>query len=331
MTYFQEVRCKDGTILSVDKLVLDIEFMPGYIYQTKQTFDEYFLMYLQFQKSFEYHRWSSSKIGSYDMNFSIKTSGDNSFYFGLGFVSSDGLEKKRARLEFNPNKVGFHPVFINFFNKLLGLIGKPKIKRFDLAIDYPINRKNAYLIKDRRTYKEVRNSFEDRTQYLGSHNKHGFIKLYNKSLEQKLSIALTRLEITVDNDKSNFVDLKTIFPVVRYFDEIQLKFDNFENGENVKISNTDRFILLSVLQNPDMISLLGKDKRKKIEKIIDSYSKVLTIDWKDYNTLLNRMQFFRNRIQIPEEFLNVHGELSEKASPEWVHKAVFMDVEPFYK
>lgn len=325
MTYFQEVRCKNGCILSIDKIVIDFDFSPGFVHETRQTYDEYFLMYLQYQKSFEMKKWSSQKIGSYEMNFSIQTSMDNSFWFGLGFHSSDGLEKKKGRLEFNPNKVCFSPFFINFWNRLIPLIETPKIRRFDLAIDYPVERKNAYLIKDRRTYKEIRNSYDDRTQYLGSHNKHGFIKLYNKALEQNLSVPLTRLEITLDYEHSCFTDLQMIFPLVRYFDNVQLKFDNFMSDEKLKLTDTDRFILYTAIQNPDSLGLLDKRKRKKIEMLLDGYSSDFVVDYKDYNVLINRMNFYTRRIFVPSEFLNVNGELSEKYTPEWVNQTIFME------
>lgn len=327
MTYFNEVHCKNGCVLSVDKLILEFDFLPGFVYETRQTYDEYFLMYLQFQKSFEMKRWYSQKIGSYDMNFSVQTSTDNSFWFGLGFNSQSGLEKKRARLEFNPNKVACSPVFINFWNKLLSLTETPEIKRFDLAIDYPIERKNAYLVKDRRKYSEIRNSYDDRTQYLGTHNNHGFIKLYNKALEQKLSIALTRLEITIDYVKSCFVDLQVIFPLVRYFDNVQLKFDNYDNGENVKITDTDRYILFTALENPDFLGILEWRRRKKIEKLLDGYSQQLSIDYKDYNLLLNKMNFFTKKIPIPQEHLNCHGELSEIYQPDWLTETIYFESE----
>lgn len=326
MTYFNEVRCQSGCVLSVDKLVLNLDFAPGYIHDSKQTYDDYFLTYLQLQKTFEMKTWKSQKIGSYDMNFSIQTSTEDSFWFGLGFNGgSDGFWKTKARLEFNPNKVAFSPVFINFWNKLLSLIKTPEIKRFDLAVDYPMERRNAHLIKDRRTYKEIRNSYDDRTQYLGTHNNHGFCKLYNKALEQRLSYPLTRLEITLDYGHSCFTDLQLVFPVVRYFDSVQLKFDNFETDEKTAISDTDRFILYAALENPDNLGMLPYRKRKKIEKLLDGYSQTVSIDYRDYNKLMNRMNIFRSRIPIPQEFLNCHGELSEQYKPDWVAQVVRMD------
>lgn len=73
-----------------------------------------------------------------------------------------------------------------------------EIKRFDLAVDIPVEREKARLMKDGRVYSERRHG-KDWTEYLGAQASHiGRVKLYNKQSEAGLTEPLTRLEITLD-------------------------------------------------------------------------------------------------------------------------------------
>jgi hypothetical protein len=69
--------------------------------------------------------------------------------------------------------------------------------RWDLAIDFPISRKNLRLLKDRRNY-----VFDSRgTEYLGQRNSAGRLKLYDKAKEQgHPELDISRVELTCDGE-----------------------------------------------------------------------------------------------------------------------------------
>ena len=139
----------------------------------------------------------SNRIGTYMNNFNIKLVTDrgvtSSFY--LGVVLNSGSDKlEQWKLEFNPNKVLPCP----FFDKLLKLLhiysvpNRVKLKSWDLSIDFPLNRLNLSMVRDKRMYQLITKSSLDRTEYLGSRHTSGFCKLYNKTIESGLDVDVTR-------------------------------------------------------------------------------------------------------------------------------------------
>lgn len=68
---------------------------------------------------------------------------------------------------------------------------------------------------------------------------HGYVKLYNRQIESKLSSLLTRLEVTLD-PSVEYEDIH--FPTVYYVDNSQLEM------EELRVTDTERFILNAILQ-----------------------------------------------------------------------------------
>lgn len=129
--------------------------------------------------------------------------GESAVTIGMGFNGCGGADERlRGFVEFNPNKV--FPEWRNEFIDICGWCVGVECTRLDVAIDIPTERENVSLIKDNRLYKCVKASASDFTEYLGRHNNGGFVKLYNKSLEQKLRYPLTRLEITTEPNVNEF-------------------------------------------------------------------------------------------------------------------------------
>lgn len=138
------------------------------------------------------------------------------------------------------------------------------IRRFDLAVDNPIERMSVFLEKDARAYFERRHGRE-LTQYLGPRSAHGRVKLYNKQLEAKLDWPLTRLEITPDPA----IPYKKIkFPTVYYLDNLQVQI------EEMKVTDTERFILNAILQGYGSTKQLGRKTREKNRTAYETICKV---------------------------------------------------------
>lgn len=229
-------------------------------------------------------QWLSNKVSVCRYNYRVLLNDDNSFY--IGFCPN---WKKRnpyidtGRIEFNPSKVCFDLEFISVYRQLLSLIPKTLLKpvRFDLAIDLPIARDKVYLLKDRRLYEEYSYSAINKTQYLGVRNSHGRVKVYNKALEQQLDIDLTRIEITIDYDKSTIEEIKKILPKLYILDSYQFSVD---------IDGTDKVILIAVMNDISLLNELGRYKRKKIKSYLEYVKYNLTLDYVKYNTVLQQVQ-----------------------------------------
>ena len=293
--YFMEYRSKDGTISSVDMVTVD-----GKFYGRSDDVSERFFSFVR-PCLLSFSQWVSYKLGSYRYQYSIECSNGCSFWFGLGFNSpSDSymMTCNYWRIEFNPNKVFEDFIFLKIYTSLLRLSRNVEIKRFDLAVDYPLPRSSCFLVKDGRTYSEYTNSIEDRTQNLGQRSHHGFVKLYNKQIESKLPIPFTRLELTIDYKQRLFSDVEKIFPKVYIVESFQMQI------ENMKLTDTDRFILITCLENPSSIKMLGRGKQKKIESIMQKYSRFMELDRKAYNYILGLLDKFVNTYFLLQLIVN---------------------------
>lgn len=171
----------------------------------------------RYQREVEDYFSSSSRIDIYMYPLSTKefsyrnlvkvSCGDSSAILGFGFNGCTHEESTNCFAEFNPNKV--FPEFLSDFMFLLPRIKNISISRLDLAIDIPIAREYLHLSRFKKTggcsvYSCSYRSFDNKTEYLGSHNSFGFTKLYNKQIESKLDYILTRLEITTECDILSF-------------------------------------------------------------------------------------------------------------------------------
>ena len=114
---------------------------------------------------------------------------------GVGHRNGSGsLNLRMGFVEFNPNKVGKEG--LELIERLKTRGARFSIARYDLAIDFPIERSLVRLVKDRRAY-ETR-AKKALTEYLGVRNAVGRVKVYDKQAESHLSEPLTRVELTCD-------------------------------------------------------------------------------------------------------------------------------------
>ena len=146
----------------------------------------------------------SIRIGTYRDMFKVPV-GDSSIIFGFGRNGKGSAEERREGfLEFNPSKTYPSPQLEYVYKRIEAT---PEVeltlKRWDFATDYPIKRESVSLMKDKRKYTYIKSNGV--TEYLGTRNNNGYVKLYDKQKELEKqgverSDPLTRLEITIEED-----------------------------------------------------------------------------------------------------------------------------------
>lgn len=281
MKYYKEIKTKEGFTLSIDMVTIDYSISSSAAREELVKI----LDNLPLLSAVDIRHWSSLRIGTFRENFTLKFQDQTSFWLGVGLNAHKPLWG-RSRIEFNPNKVAKHKVFL----ELLGWFNSHSlrmnsiIKRFDLAIDIPIGRQSVRLLKDRRVYTERRHG-QEWTEYLGKSSTVGRVKLYNKTVEAGLKYPLTRLELTLD---PAIPFQKIPWPSVYYIVNHQISMDE------LRVTDTERFVLGALLEGYGSVVDLGRKTRKKMEVLMNSYVKWVRISLQDYTLLLSCLQSFLN-------------------------------------
>lgn len=218
-------------------------------------------------------------------------------------------------MDFNPNKVAEHEVFQLLLDYLVTNT-RPMhrtVRRFDLAVDIPVQRQDVFLVKDNRAYIERRHG-QEWTQYLGAKSSTvGRVKLYNKAVEANLAYPLTRLELTLDPSTPYE---QTNFPTVYYLNNLQIGFD-----EALKATETERFILNAVLQGCGTINQLGRRTREKIRALLSRYVKYIEVSEQDYRRILWQLSSYKNG-KLPTAATDPDQPPPKKPNiPDWVIEA----------
>lgn len=218
----------------------------------------------------------SNRFGTYMNNFNIllvDSRGEKASFF-LGVILNSGSDKvEQWKLEFNPNKVLPCP----FFKKMLGLLKKytvpsrVKLKSWDLSIDIPLNRANVSLVRDNRMYQMITKSVNDRTEYLGARQTHGFCKLYNKTVESGLDYELTRFEITLNTVHYNTFLPK--MPKLLFLQNSQMSFDVLST-----LSSNQVVMLELLMLHPEYLQRLEKKAKAKYKACFDKLSQDFIVD-----------------------------------------------------
>lgn len=281
------------TTYTLDKLVLDLRVELKFLskFMTALGSGRGFGLYVNIKY------WQSTKLAAYFQNFSLEVDNNgNSFYIGVSpnWESRDSFFTW-CRLEFNPAKVGEHDIFRLVWYLLLSHSKHADFKRFDVAIDMPVERENVWLLKDRRRLVTYEYSQSNKTQYLGQRSQHGQVKLYNKQLEAGLSFPLTRVEVTMDYENCTFTEFERVFPSVVYMDTGQMKLDG------VEADGTERVLMLSCLEHPDYLKMLGRKMGKKIERILEQYVQKLKPEYDSYKKILTQILDY-GKIDWQEDF-----------------------------
>lgn len=126
--------------------------------------------------------------------------GQSTVRFGIGWIGSSGkLSMQRGFLQFNPNKTMNDERLGMLTRRIMPYLRDFKLERWDLAIDIPASREDTRMAKDARGYEYI-DKGHGITEYLGTRNKPGRVKLYDKTKEAGLDADWTRLELTCGGD-----------------------------------------------------------------------------------------------------------------------------------
>ena len=235
--------------------------------------------------------WISGSISAYHENLTIRLENGASFYFACRPNSDSPNEYwETCKIEFNPAKIADSQQFDDFYKVLIANCKWIDFKKFDVAIDIPVDREKVMIFKDIRMKTSFEYSASNKTTYLGCRGNHGRVKLYNKQLESNLSEPMTRLEITMDYENSKFIEFKRVFPCVMVL------------GDLDELAGTDLVLCLACIEHDEYLRMLGKDKRKKIETLLQSASQVVEPSEVLYKDILSQILWFGNRIpaELPE-------------------------------
>ena len=138
--------------------------------------------------------------------------GDSSVTLGIGLMSANcSIDMAVGFLEFNPNKLAASTGFLLLLSHISEYVARAELVRYDLAVDVPVARGDVRLGKDGRKYECVIS--RTMTEYLGCRNAGGFVKVYDKTEEAKLSSAFTRVELTCDG-RWSVEDVRGKWPLV---------------------------------------------------------------------------------------------------------------------
>lgn len=279
--YFQPIK-QDDMVVSIDNVILDTSITKP----DRRNLLEIELQMMSAGNKVEVASWKSTRPGTYRDQTLIRFDRDRAFWLGCG-LNGHGVLEDRCRLDFNPNKVAMEPNFKTIREYLVrnsrGCL--TRIPRFDLAIDIPIQRDHCFLVKDHRMYIERRHG-QEFSQYLGSKSSTvGRVKLYNKQIQAKLDHPLTRLELTLDPAKS-FEDI--CFPQVYCIQT------NKVSDDDLRVTETERFILNALLQGYGSLDDLGRKFRKKIDLLMRDYVQQITISPNLYETVLRKVNAYLN-------------------------------------
>lgn len=298
--YYQEIRDeKTNYTYSIDNVVIKGKIPYGY-----GDFQQEILSFLQNRIDLTYTHFETGAFASYRHQFNFQLDTGRSFFLGVGFNTAKGTDPYIG-LDFNPNKTMRYADFAEVFNFVITRC-QPVIKRFDFAVDIPVLRSNIFVRKNRRKlsedqedpHVEIRNSWEDHTTYLGRRSTVGYLKLYNKQRESKLNQPVSRLEITMPPEWG--FDEKYL-PDVRYFDDLQMVFNE------LKLTGTDRALLMASFENPDLLSMIGRTKRDKLLEVLDSYTHQVKINTDIYDRIVRQVWQYcspvstENYVKAPDE------------------------------
>lgn len=242
----------------------------------------------------DYDYYFSPKCFTYKHQFTFKCK-LSSFTVLCEFNGTTQTRDKIVIVEFNPNKVGQEISLLQILKTLSNLARRCRIVRFDVASDIQVARNHVFMVqRDQRTYSCYKNSSLDCTEYLGHRNKHAFVKVYNKALEQDCNDKdLTRIEVTVEWERHQ--EYKFLFPVIYVLGDFQtdLEFN--------ALSGTDKVLVLACLDNHSYLDMLSRNKREKIKQFIATHSSIISPDLVQYQEVCKLAEEYLYR---PHQILN---------------------------
>lgn len=246
-------------------------------------------------------QWLGYLPSTMHYNYSVELDCGESYYIGWGvYGAAPSQHWITVKLEFNPAKVGRELQFTELYNYLMYHTKYIDFRRFDVAIDIPLPRSRFRLLKDQRKYALIEYSAENKTEYLGVRSSHGQVKLYNKQLESKLPYPLTRLEITMDYEKSSWIEFQRVFPDVLTVPP--------EGVFDLDVTGTDKVLLVACMEHPDLLMELPQIKRKKIRTLLATTSEpMINPSEIDYKVILQQILEY-GKYETVQDFAEIDSE-----------------------
>lgn len=243
-------------------------------YQDFKNIENYFNIY--YSKNIK-RFWLSDKKSCFHYNYNIEIEKGKSFIFqfmhNTESINYNDINKLyNFTIEFNPNKLKNNSLIMYILNNF----SRWYIRSFDLAIDIPINILDILFDKKiKRNYKIFSSGGDNLTYYIGTKEKDGSIKIYNKKIESKLNIVgnLTRIEITRRYDDFDILGIKNYDYGEKFLPCVFLNQYIFSFSD---ITTKDKTImaLLYAVQSGYPLSELSRKYKLKIEDIMLSGSKI---------------------------------------------------------
>lgn len=222
------------------------------------------LMEILYMNDYEIETYSSNRISAYHHMYIFRK---RECVITLGLEHNHMTDNTYNNfIEFNPNKVDLSALHCIFqylknwikFDKVHGKFFE--VGRWDLAVDIAAPRHLVKLIKQgKREYKYVLGSDGSLTEYSGKRNSNGYVKVYDKTKESKLSYDCTRVEITVEGNDIVFPDI--------YLKRYQQSF-NLDD-----LCKTDKVIVEMIRRLDEeeqhfWFSQLGREKQTKLKQYV---------------------------------------------------------------
>lgn len=305
LRYWVRGKARDGGTYSCDKV--------QQVFRLRYTEGQGLLDALARAHWLEFDHWESRRPGTYRNQFSVKAPEGCSYWLGVGLNEyGKGRPTDSCKLEYNPNKIEGERSLAWLRDQLWSRarVRDPvEIKAWDLAIDWPAPRKDYRLRKDARLYEEHTQSASDCTQYLGQRNSPGRCKLYNKQAEAGLASACTRLEITLGGGWGP-PEVRHVWPVVYRLGDYQ------GTLATAQLNDTDRFILATLLDQPDRLRELGRRKAQRMRELLEQAGTLVEFDAAAYEPVARYVAGLVERPPRTDDSLPAwewHGQ-----GPEWV-------------
>lgn len=260
MFYFNEIEDTNGVLYSIDMIRLNIVFYPEKQQILCNLLSEYEMggnVLINYYESFKFlsfrHMWVI------ECKYADVVPDMCTVKIGMDFYGYKD-ERDIGFIEFNPNKCMNSKYFQDIFGFVRNASLHMRLNRYDLAIDIPTERRNVRLVRDRRKYEMIENKGA-LTEYLGKRSESGFVKLYDKQKESDLNYVLTRLELTLNSEKT----IDKVFPEVYIVDTQKVLF-------NATDLNDTEMVLLELIQNSDTpqyyLKRCGRVIQNKLKKYL---------------------------------------------------------------
>lgn len=173
----------NNMIYSIDKIRLKT-YINFHQFKNLETY-----INIYFKKNIK-NFWLSDKKGAFHYNYNIEIEEGKSFIFQFihnnESINYDNADKVyNFTIEFNPNKLRDNFLLIHILNSFYNWL----LRGFDLAIDIPINILDLIIDKNgKRKFFMQSYGCDNVTYYVGTKEKDGSVKIYNKKIESNLPI-----------------------------------------------------------------------------------------------------------------------------------------------